>query len=113
MSYQLTVAGENSPAGATDAELLRFFVNFAILAPSGHNTQPWLFKIREWSLDLLADRTRALPVVDPNNRHSQSLVARRSNISWWQRAVSAGTWRSTNCRVQIQIFLPPFGSPAM
>ena len=68
MSYQLTVAGENSPAGATDAELLRFFVNFAILAPSGHNTQPWLFKIREWSLNLLADRTRALPVVDPNDR---------------------------------------------
>ena len=68
MSFQLAVAEEDFPAGVTDAELFRFFVSFAILAPSGHNAQPWLFKIRERNLDLLADRTRALPVVDPHNR---------------------------------------------
>lgn len=68
MSHRLAVTEGDFPAGGTDAELLRFFVNFAILAPSGHNTQPWLFKIRERSLDLLADRTRALPVVDPYDR---------------------------------------------
>jgi hypothetical protein len=68
MSFQLAVAEEDFPAGVTDAELFRFFVSFAILAPSGHNAQPWLFKIRERNLDLLADRTRALPVVDPHDR---------------------------------------------
>jgi hypothetical protein len=42
MSYEPAVAEGNFPAAATDAELLRFFVNFAILAASGHNTQTWL-----------------------------------------------------------------------
>jgi nitroreductase len=43
-------------------------VNAAILAPSSHNTQPWLFRIVDTRLDLLADRTRALPVNDPEDR---------------------------------------------
>jgi hypothetical protein len=38
------------------------------LAPSSHNTQPWLFKIVDNSIELYADRTRALPVVDPEAR---------------------------------------------
>lgn len=48
---------------------LRFLVTYAVLAPSGHNTQPWLFRLRaDGSLDLRADRSRALPVVDPADR---------------------------------------------
>lgn len=43
-------------------------VHAASLAPSSHNTQPWLFRLREDGIDLLADRTRALPVNDPNDR---------------------------------------------
>ena len=56
------------PGDATEAERLRFLVNHAILAPSGHNTQPWLFKPGDCFLDLFADRSRALPVVDPQGR---------------------------------------------
>jgi hypothetical protein len=41
----------------------------AILAPSGHNTQPWVFQIcGDDNIRLYADRTRALPVVDPDDR---------------------------------------------
>jgi hypothetical protein len=48
---------------------LRFLVTYAVLAPSGHNTQPWLFRLRGANLlELRADRTRALPVVDPADR---------------------------------------------
>lgn len=51
------------------AARLRFLVTYAVLAPSGHNTQPWLFCLRgEAVLELRADRTRALPVVDPADR---------------------------------------------
>ena len=39
-----------------------------MLAPSGHNTQPWLFKVRANEVELYADRTRGLPVVDPEDR---------------------------------------------
>ncbi|WP_205208599.1 hypothetical protein [Arenimonas caeni] len=40
----------------------------AVLAPSSHNTQPWLFRPGEGHVELLADRTRALPVNDPDDR---------------------------------------------
>jgi Putative TM nitroreductase len=50
-------------------EKINFILKYAILAPSGHNTQPWLFKIVEDNtIELYADRTRALPVVDPDDR---------------------------------------------
>lgn len=40
----------------------------AVLAPSSHNTQPWLFRVSKSAIDLYADRTRALPVNDPDDR---------------------------------------------
>lgn len=43
-------------------------VQSATLAPSSHNTQPWLFKLKGPVIELLADRTRALPVNDPDDR---------------------------------------------
>ena len=56
------------PRQAPPAEQLRFLLNYAVLAPSGHNTQPWLFQVREDQARVYADRTRALPVVDPHDR---------------------------------------------
>jgi nitroreductase len=49
-------------------EKLRFLARFAILAPSGYNTQPWLFRVRDGRLEVIADWLRALPVVDPHDR---------------------------------------------
>lgn len=49
-------------------EKLACLLNYAIMAPSGHNTQPWLFRITGNTVELYADRTRALPVVDPGDR---------------------------------------------
>ena len=39
-----------------------------IHAPSSHNTQPWLVRLHTDAVDLIADRTRALPVNDPDDR---------------------------------------------
>lgn len=52
----------------SEQELLPFYLNYAILAPSSHNTQPWLFRIVDNSIKLYVDRTRALPVLDPEDR---------------------------------------------
>ena len=38
------------------------------MAPSSHNTQPWFFRLSEFSINMFADRTRALPVNDPDDR---------------------------------------------
>ncbi|MDR9425708.1 MAG: nitroreductase family protein [Marinobacter sp.] len=47
---------------------IRSLLGYAILAPSSHNTQPWRFEITEGAVSLFADRTRALPANDPQNR---------------------------------------------
>jgi len=56
------------PAGAAPRHRWEYLLNFAVLAPSGHNTQPWLFRIDGDTLEIFADRHRALPVVDPHDR---------------------------------------------
>lgn len=51
------------------AELLRAAVAVAVLAPSTHNAQPWRFRLVDDDVvELRADRSRALPVADPEGR---------------------------------------------
>ena len=56
------------PRDATATEQLTYLLRYAILAPSGHNSQPWLFRVADDFVELYADRSRALPVVDPADR---------------------------------------------
>ncbi len=65
---QWSVSPDDFPFEGTDAAQLRAAVGFAVLAPSGHNSQPWLFAVDADHVDVLADRVRALPVVDPLDR---------------------------------------------
>jgi nitroreductase len=62
------VPEDDYPAAGEPEEKLRFMLNYAVLAPSGHNTQPWLFSVSDNEVELHADRTRGLPVVDPEDR---------------------------------------------
>lgn len=55
----------NTTAWNEQAHLL---IGDAVLAPSSHNTQPWYFRCSGPTIDLCADRTRALPVNDPEDR---------------------------------------------
>lgn len=45
-------------------------IGYAIKAPSGHNTQPWLFRIKEKEdrVQIIPDLTKELPVVDKDCR---------------------------------------------
>lgn len=56
------------PPFPVSVEELRPLVAQAVLAPSAHNTQPWAWQLHEASVKLFADRTRALPVNDPDDR---------------------------------------------
>jgi nitroreductase len=40
----------------------------AIKAPSGHNAQPWTFRIRESAVEIHPNFSRSLPNVDADNR---------------------------------------------
>jgi len=59
---------DDFPRRADDAEQWEFLLRYAILAPSSHNTQPWLFRIRRDTLEMYADRARGLRVCDPLDR---------------------------------------------
>ncbi|MGC1131444.1 MAG: nitroreductase family protein [Nitrososphaeraceae archaeon] len=68
-SQAWNVSESHFPKGGTKIERLKFLLKYAILAPSSHNTQPWLFKIMgDNTIELYADRTRALALVDPVDR---------------------------------------------
>jgi len=58
-------------------------LQYAAMAPSGHNSQPWTVKVvnsREWIIG--ADPARRLPAVDPNNRETLlSIGAFAENLS--------------------------------
>jgi hypothetical protein len=56
------------PLDAPVSQKLRYLLNFAVLAPSSYNSQPWLFRIAGDEIELYADRTRGLPVIDPDDR---------------------------------------------
>lgn len=56
------------PRQGTISEQLEFLLGYAVLAPSSHNTQPWRFHVCGDAVEVYADRTRALPVVDPRDR---------------------------------------------
>ncbi|MDX1559105.1 MAG: nitroreductase family protein [Marinobacter sp.] len=49
-------------------ETLAAILESAVLAPSSHNTQPWRFELGDNGISLFADRLRALPVNDPDDR---------------------------------------------
>jgi nitroreductase len=56
------------PRDGSNEDKARFAVRYAILAPSSHNTQPWRFAAIEDELLLIADRSRRLTVIDPDDR---------------------------------------------
>ena len=58
----------NTSHTAIPPDLARTLIAAAVLAPSSHNTQPWLFAASDQHIDLIADRRRALPVNDPHDR---------------------------------------------
>ena len=49
-------------------EQMQFLLRYAILAPSGHNTQPWWFHVTPEGVQVFADTSRRLMIVDRNDR---------------------------------------------
>ena len=62
------ISSEELPVQGSAEERWKFFLRYAILAPSLRNSQPWKFFLHGNVLELYADRIRACPVVDPNDR---------------------------------------------
>ena len=46
------VAEDDFPVNGSTTEKLKFLLNYAILAPSTHNAQPWLFTLVDDAVEL-------------------------------------------------------------
>lgn len=47
---------------------MRFLLRYAVLAPSNRNTQPWVFRIATDGVEVFADYSRRLRILDPDDR---------------------------------------------
>ena len=56
------------PEDAGFGEQLRFLIGFGILAPSGHNSQPWEFIVTDDSIEVFFNQERSLSQSDPAGR---------------------------------------------
>ncbi|WP_293881970.1 nitroreductase family protein [Sphingomonas sp.] len=71
-----------SRAPLADPAISRDLIRYATLAPNGHNTQPWMFRVRDRRIDILPDFSRRTPIVDPDDHHLfVSLGAAAENLS--------------------------------
>lgn len=62
------VGAATFPTAGTMRDKLLFALNYAVLAPSILNTQPWRFRVRGDRVALYADASRLLRVIDPAGR---------------------------------------------
>ena len=56
------------PNNSSSQEKLTFLLNYAILAPSSHNSQPWKFNVTKDEILVFADKSRSLQVADADQR---------------------------------------------
>lgn len=56
------------PEKGNSQEQLKYLLNYAVLAPSAHNAQPWLFRLHDTRVDIIFDNKRTLSIVDPDYR---------------------------------------------
>jgi nitroreductase len=56
------------PSGGAMEEKIFFILRYGILAPSGHNSQPWNFKITDNSILLTSNKNRSLSKSDPDKK---------------------------------------------
>lgn len=69
-NYEGQILLSRRPLQKTSLEFTEMpeLVRYASLAASGHNTQPWKFKVRDNVLEIHPDLSRRLPAVDPSDR---------------------------------------------
>ena len=91
-SYMQAVAPLRTELAAHSDTDMPYLVHHAVLAANSHNTQPWLFRTGLRHIEIVPDRRRQTPVVDPDNHHLfASLGCAAENLSLAALAAGANT----------------------
>jgi hypothetical protein len=59
---------EDFPAAASLKDKAHYLLNYALLSPASHNTQPWLFHVEDDCVKVIINRSCVLGFVDPDYR---------------------------------------------
>jgi nitroreductase len=78
-------------------EVLSACLRAAAAAPSIHNTQPWLFRVTDAVVEVIADRSRRLTVIDPEGR--EMLVSVGAAVFNLRVALGAARYRTAVLRM--------------
>ncbi len=65
-AWQVNIGDFSKSKSITDQ--IFFLLNFAVLAPSSHNSQPWRFEVDENNILIYPEKSRRLPESDKNDR---------------------------------------------
>ena len=68
MTVPYAVDEQDFPAAGSREDQWAFLLRYVVLSPSTHNTQPWRFTLLPEGIEVYADYTRRMPVIDPGNR---------------------------------------------
>ncbi len=68
MDIKRQISISDFPDKANLESQIKFVLSYAILAPSTHNSQPWLFKIKASECQIYYDPKLVLPEADPKTR---------------------------------------------
>lgn len=68
MNLPWDIKKNDFPQGGTLQDKIRFVLGYAILSPSTHNSQPWLFKVENGSCKIYYDKNLKIPEADPLGR---------------------------------------------
>ncbi|WP_068269410.1 Acg family FMN-binding oxidoreductase [Aldersonia kunmingensis] len=79
-------------ASLAHANAIREGIALAVHAPSIHNTQPWLWRMRFSGVDLHADSSYALPIADPDGR--ELLLSCGAAMHHFCFAIAARGWQA-------------------
>lgn len=93
----MTMGTPDSAGDSFDLDSVEAAVAVAIRAPSIYNTQPWSWELTSDGLELRADRSRQLAVVDPDG-HSL-LISCGAALALTEYGLLAAGWRSTVIRL--------------
>lgn len=69
-------------SSGTYQEPLQLMAEFAHLAPSTHNAQPWFFTVANGALEIVANRGRSLPICDPHDRELTMSCGAAVQFAW-------------------------------
>lgn len=70
MTSAWEIRSEDYPSNASIEEKIHFWLNYAVLAPSAHNTQPWSYKIDTNTIHVYRNDNHTLKAGDPTLRET-------------------------------------------